>query len=47
VTQYEATVATAAAERLTFAANLLAISLAEERQAVDRFVSMVRLIDEE
>ena len=47
VAQYEATVATAAAERLPFAANLLTISLAEERQVVDRLVEMVRLIDEE
>jgi ferritin-like metal-binding protein YciE len=47
VAQYEASSATAAAERLTIAANLLTISLSEERQTADRFVSMLRLIDEE
>jgi hypothetical protein len=47
VAQYETAVATATAEHLPFAVNLLAVSLAEERQAVDRLVSTMGSINEE
>jgi hypothetical protein len=45
--EYEATVAAATAEGLAVATNLLTVSLTDEQQDVERFVSIVHSIDEE